>query len=94
MLFYRTDLRLLDGGQVASVKVSARIIYSAEGYVMFGLFKKDPLKTLQQEYYALRLKARDLQRNGDIKGFAAISAEVEKLSQRIDILEQSRDSND
>lgn len=61
---------------------------------MFGLFKKDLLKTLQQEYHALRLKARDLQRNGDIRGFAAISAEAEKLSQRMDILEQSGESND
>lgn len=61
---------------------------------MFGVFKKDPLKKLQQEYRNLRIKARDLQRNGDIRGFAAISAEVEKVSQRIDILERSRDSND
>lgn len=69
-------------------------MYFAEGDLMFGLFKKDPLKKLQQEYRNLRIKARDLQRNGDIRGFAAISAEVEKVSQRIDILERSRDSND
>jgi len=59
---------------------------------MFGLFKKDPLKKLQQEYNDLRLKARDLQRNGDIKGFAAISAEAEELSKQFEILEQSSDA--
>ena len=61
---------------------------------MFKWLKKSPLEKLQREYQALRLEARDLQRKGDIRAFAAISAEAEKLSQRMDILEQSGDSND
>ncbi len=61
---------------------------------MFKWLKKSPLEKLQREYQALRIEARDLQRKGDIRAFAAISAEAEKLSQRMDILEQSGESND
>lgn len=54
---------------------------------MFGLFKKDPLKKLQDDY-ARRLElARDLQRKGDIKGFAAASAQADDLLKQIDALE-------
>jgi hypothetical protein len=55
---------------------------------MFGLFKKDPLKKLQAEYSRLRVKARDLQRNGDIKGFAAVSFEAEEICRRIEVMEK------
>ncbi len=60
---------------------------------MFGLFKTDPRGKLQQKYNALRLKARDLQRNGDIKGFAAVSAEAEEVSKQLDMLEQDSATN-
>ena len=55
---------------------------------MFKLFRKSPLQRLQKEY-ALRLEqARDLQRGGDIKGFAAMSAQAEDLLKQIDEIEQ------
>jgi len=56
---------------------------------MFGLFRKDPLQKLRDEYAQCRVQARDLQRNGDIKGFAAMSARVEELVQKIDEIEQA-----
>lgn len=50
---------------------------------MFGLFKKDPVKKLEQEYTRLLEEAMQLQRGGDIRGFAAKSAEAEKVMDRI-----------
>ncbi|NJB84809.1 hypothetical protein GGR26_000554 [Lewinella marina] len=50
---------------------------------MFGLFKKDPVKKLEQEYTRLLEEAMQLQRGGDIKGYAAKSAEAEKMMDRI-----------
>lgn len=54
---------------------------------MFGLFKKDPVKKLRQQYAKLLEEARDLQRGGDIKGYALKSAEAEKVLQEIERLE-------
>lgn len=54
---------------------------------MFGLFKKDPLKKLHEDYARRLESARDLQRKGDIKGFAAMSAEAEEILRQIDLLE-------
>ena len=45
------------------------------------------LKKLQKEYAKLMTQARDLQRNGDIQGFAAKTAEAEELGKQIDALE-------
>jgi hypothetical protein len=45
---------------------------------MFGLFKKDPLVNLQKTYNQLLEEAMQLQRKGDIKGYAAKMAESEK----------------
>tara|TARA_Y100000994_G_scaffold232690_1_gene220116 strand:+ start:342 stop:596 length:255 start_codon:yes stop_codon:yes gene_type:complete len=82
------------GQQVVAVNSFPNRIGSTEGFPMFKWLKKSPLEKLQREYQALRIEARDLQRKGDIRAFAAISAEAEKLSQRMDILEQSGESND
>ena len=57
---------------------------------MFGWFQRDPLPRLQAEYEALLLRARDLQRGGDIKGFAYLTAEAEELAQRIDAVRRDR----
>lgn len=57
---------------------------------MFGWFQRDPLPRLQAEYEAMLLRARDLQRGGDIKGYACIIAEAEELVQRIDALRRER----
>lgn len=57
---------------------------------MFGWFQRDPLTRLQAEYEAMLLRARDLQRSGDIKGYAYITAEAEELAERIDALRRER----
>lgn len=57
---------------------------------MFGLFKNDPLKTLQDEYAKRLEQARDLQRNGDIKGFAELSAQADELLKQLESLEAER----
>ncbi len=61
---------------------------------MFGLFKKNPLKKLKQDYAQCLEQARDLQRNGDIKGFAAMTDKAEGILQQIDILEETSIANE
>ena len=51
---------------------------------MFNFLKKDPVKKLRKQYEQKMLEARDLQRQGDIKGFAKKSAEAEALMQEIE----------
>ena len=51
---------------------------------MFNFFKKDPVKKLRKQYEQKMLEARDLQRQGDMKGFAKKSAEAEALMQEIE----------
>ena len=51
---------------------------------MFGFFKKDPVKKMEKEYYALLEKGRDIQRSGDIKGYAQIMADAEELLKKIE----------
>ena len=46
---------------------------------MFGLFKADPVKKLEKEYEALLTQAMHAQREGDIKGYARLSSEAEKI---------------
>lgn len=60
---------------------------------MFGIFKKDPLQVLNQEYARLTEQARDLQRNGDIKGFAAMTAKADEVFQQIASLKESKTSS-
>lgn len=55
---------------------------------MFNLFKKNPTKKLEQEHKKLLEEAMALQRKGDIKGFAAKSAEAEKVMDKIVALKQ------
>lgn len=55
---------------------------------MFGFLKRDPIKKLEAEYHKLLEEARDLQRKGDIQGFAEKTAEAEELAGRIDALKQ------
>lgn len=51
---------------------------------MFGLFKKDPVKKLEKRYSELLQEAMALQRGGDIKGYAAKSAEAEEVMKQIE----------
>ena len=51
---------------------------------MFGLFKKDPLVNLQKSYNQLLEEAMQLQRKGDIKGYAAKMEESEIVMNEIE----------
>ncbi len=53
---------------------------------MFSLFKKDPIKKLEKEYRDLLLKARDVQRSGDIVAYSAVVAESETVLKKIEEL--------
>lgn len=53
---------------------------------MFGFFKKDPIKKMEKEYDSMLEKARDVQRSGDIKGYAKLMGEAEELYQKIEKL--------
>lgn len=53
---------------------------------MFGFFKSNPQDKLQKQYEALLEKAMQLQRNGDIKNYSKVTAEAEKLREKIDEL--------
>jgi len=53
---------------------------------MFGLFKKDPTKKLRKEYEDLLLKARDIQRTGDLRHYARIMEESEEVWKKIEVI--------
>lgn len=50
---------------------------------MFGLFKGSEKKQLEKKYQKLLEEARDLQRKGDIKGYAIKSEEADKVAEKI-----------
>jgi len=56
---------------------------------MFSIFKKNPAKKLNQRYEAKLEQAMQAQRNGDIKGYAMITAEAEEIAIQIRALENS-----
>jgi hypothetical protein len=56
---------------------------------MFSIFKSDPLKKLNKRYEAKLEQAMHAQRNGDIKGYAMITAEAEEIAVQIKALESS-----
>jgi hypothetical protein len=53
---------------------------------MFGMFRKSPLKQLEQEHGALLTKAFNAQRNGDIRQYSMLTAEAEELRKKIEDL--------
>lgn len=53
---------------------------------MFNLFKKDPLKKLEQQYERLLKEAMQLQRGGDIQGYARKMAEAEEVQKEMEAL--------
>ena len=55
---------------------------------MFGFFKKDPLKKLRKEQARLLEEAMQLQRSGDIQGYARKMAEAEKKAKEMEELEK------
>ena len=50
---------------------------------MFGFAKKDPVAKLRKEYEALMAAAIELQRKGDIRGFAAKSEEAATVEKQL-----------
>lgn len=56
---------------------------------MFSLFKKDPVKKLNALYDDKLEQAMLAQRNGDIRSYAMITAEAEKIKEQIIDLQRS-----
>ncbi|QDV05579.1 hypothetical protein Poly30_10770 [Planctomycetes bacterium Poly30] len=50
---------------------------------MFAFWRKDPVARLRKEYEACMAEAIELQRKGDIRGFAAKSEEADELEKRL-----------
>ena len=51
---------------------------------MFGLLKKNPQKALEKTIEAKLAKARDVQRSGDLRAYAALIEEIEELQKQLD----------
>lgn len=60
---------------------------------MFGLFKKDPIKKLNEECARLQEKAMQAQRNGKIELYAELSAQAEEIIKEIEKLESAAKEN-
>ena len=55
---------------------------------MFSFFKKDPAKKLQKLYRDKLEEGMQAQRKGDIRLYAMLTAEAEKIREEIDGLEK------
>lgn len=55
---------------------------------MFNFLRRNPVKKLEALYRRLLEQARDLQRNGDIEGFAAMTARAQEIGERIEALKE------
>ena len=53
---------------------------------MFNLFNKDPVRRLQKQYHDTLKQAMDAQRNGNIRSYANLSEEADKLLKSIEQL--------
>lgn len=58
---------------------------------MFSFLKKDPAKALNKQYEKLLEEAMQLQRKGDIKGYAAKTAEAEEVLKKLEELQPKKD---
>lgn len=56
---------------------------------MFGLFKKDPVKTLRKEYNTKLEAAMIAQRNGDIRTYSMLTQEADALWRQLEPLEKA-----
>ena len=56
---------------------------------MWNPFKSDPLKKLESQYAAKLEEGIELQRKGDIRGFAKATEEAEAMLQRLNDLRES-----
>jgi hypothetical protein len=57
---------------------------------MFTLFKSDPTKKLNKEYFRKLEQAMLAQRNGDIRSYSMITAESEDILKEITKIEATR----
>jgi len=51
---------------------------------MLQFFKKDPLSKLKKQYKQLMKEARDIQRSGDLKLYAAKISEADEIARQIE----------
>lgn len=51
---------------------------------LFKWFKKDPKVKLEQAYKNKLTEAMHRQRNGDIRGYSALTAEAEAIKEQLD----------
>lgn len=56
---------------------------------MFSFLQANPTKKLYKSYRAILKEAMDAQRNGDIEGYAKLSAEAEKVFAEIQTIENN-----
>ena len=59
---------------------------------MFGLFKKSPLKKLEEEHEPLLTKGFHAQRNGDVCAYSFLTAEAEAVREKIEALKAEEGS--
>ena len=57
--------------------------------LMFGLFKKDPIKQLEKEYRKLMEEAMRIQRSGDLRAYAVKIEAAEEIQKKIEELRGS-----
>ena len=75
------NFRLSFNPPISELIVQPGVILPKES--MFGLFKKDPLKKMEKEHAKMLEEAMQIQRSGDIKGYAAKMAEADELEKKI-----------
>lgn len=56
---------------------------------MFSFLKKDPISKLNKQYTALLAQALEAQRRGDIRCYSELTAQAEKLADKIDQLKST-----
>ena len=54
---------------------------------MFGWMKRDPEKQLRKQYHAKLEEALQAQRNGNIREYSFLTAEAEKLREKLEEIE-------
>ena len=57
---------------------------------MFGIFKRDPVKKLEEEYARKLTEAVEAQRNGKIEIYGELTAESEEILKRIEDLKKQQ----
>jgi hypothetical protein len=57
---------------------------------MFGFFKSNPARKLRKQYESKLAEAMQAQRNGDIRGYAELSAQADAIWKELEPLEKAR----